>query len=911
MSNRYEIREQIGKGGLGAVYKALDTQLQREVAIKRVLSAEKATEDEVKEAANKLIAEAQTLSSLNHPNIVTVFDVGQDESGGFVVMELLKGETLDETVERGVLTQEDFTEVVYQTMEALIAAQANNVIHRDIKPTNIMVIWQASGKFQLKILDFGLAKFSRSPSVQTMDQEESVMGSIFFMAPEQFERGELDARTDLYQMGCVYYNALTGQYPFNGETAPQVMNAHLQHKVIPLDQVRPDLSPSICQWVMWMINRDIAHRPADARDALKHWPRNPEPPGAIPVEVLPVEATPTVSTGEVTIVRAGVGASAPPALIISHQTGSAPIARAVATTGSTTGSTTGRLLTAATTGKLATGASSGKLATGATSGKLVTGASSGKLATGASSGKLATGATTGRLDKTGARTSQLTGPAAGGRPNVRKTPAPEGSSKIKWIIIGSCASALVLFFIFSGIRKKNAEAQKTHLISLASAGIPTGTTADVTLAVKLLGDANSSPSLKSDAAKVLDKLEGSGISEQIHEELKIAETMALRIRLSQALAERNYSPAVATIIDAFKSATTDDQRVQLLNSVRVLAELDSINELLGALRVDHTLPVRKVFEDTVLAVLRKSGETKAIVDSILTKVSTTSGNERKSLFRILGVIGGNDVKTRLAAVYNQKGDQEYQRDAMTAYLSWQNRSVLEDVEKIIQTTGDVPLRTGAERAYVLLANLPGPEPIAERVQLWRKAFEMAKNPSDVNRLLTGIVEYPGAETLALLKEWEAHPAHGALAKNIAASMERSIQGVVEVKPGDIIKGNKARVQGDMRGAAMNSYLSSLSGWISPETWFIWTFKVAESGSYLVEVDQASLRDQPSQFVVHLAGKTIAGESMTTPTLEEFVPVRLADPVDLVAGEIYYLVLAAGERVQPRMMDVGAIRLVKP
>ena len=870
MSNRYEIREQIGKGGLGAVYKALDTQLQREVAIKRVLSADKATEEEVKEAANKLIAEAQTLSSLNHPNIVTVFDVGQDESGGFVVMELLKGETLDETVERGVLTQEDFTEVVYQTMEALIAAQANNVIHRDIKPTNIMVIWQASGKFQLKILDFGLAKFSRSPSVQTMDQEESVMGSIFFMAPEQFERGELDARTDLYQMGCVYYNALTGQYPFNGETAPQVMNAHLQHKVIPLEQVRPDLSPSICQWVMWMINRDIAHRPADARDALKHWPRNPEPPGAIPVEVLPVEATPTVSTGEVTIVRAGVGATAPPALIISHQTGSAPIARAAATTGGTTG----------------------------------------RLITGSTTGKLNTGATTGRLDKTGARTGQLTGPAAGGRPNVRKSSTPEGNSKIKWIIIGSCASAIVLFFIFSGIRKKNAEAQKTHLISLASAEIPTGTTADVTLAVKLLGDANSSPSLKSDAAKVLDKLEGSGISEQIHEELKVAETMALRIRLSQALAERNYTPAVPTIIDAFKSATTDDQRVQLLNSVRVLAELDSINELLGALRGDHTLPVRKVFEDTVLAVLRKTGDTKAIVDSILTKVSTTSGNERKSLFRILGVIGGNDVKTRLAAVYNQKGDQEYQRDAMTAYLSWQNRSVLEDIEKIIQTTEDVPLRSGAERAYVNLANLPGPEPLAERVALWRKAFEMVKNPTDVNRLLTGIVEYPGTETLALLKEWESHPAHGALAKNIATSMERSIQNVTELKPGDEIKGNKARVQGDMRGAAMNSYLSSLSGWISPETWFTWTFKVAESGSYLVEVDQASLRDEPSQFVVYLAGKTLTGESKTTPTLEEFVPVRLAEPVELVAGEIYHLVLAAGERVQPRMMDIGAIRLVK-
>ena len=164
MSSRYEIREQIGKGGLGAVYKAFDTQLQREVAIKRVLTAGQATDEEVKEAAGKLISEAQTLSSLNHPNIITVFDVGQDEQGGFVVMELLKGETLDETVERGVLTEEDFTEVVYQTMEALISAQANDVIHRDIKPTNIMVIWQASGKFQTKILDFGLAKYFRSKS---------------------------------------------------------------------------------------------------------------------------------------------------------------------------------------------------------------------------------------------------------------------------------------------------------------------------------------------------------------------------------------------------------------------------------------------------------------------------------------------------------------------------------------------------------------------------------------------------------------------------------------------------------------------------------------------------------------------------------------------------------------------------
>lgn len=888
MSNRYEIREQIGKGGLGAVYKALDTQLQREVAIKRVLSTDQATEKEVSEAADKLIAEAKTLSSLNHPNIVTVFDVGQDESGGFVVMELLKGETLDDTVARGVLTQEDFTEVVYQTMEALIAAQANNVIHRDIKPTNIMMIWQASGKFQLKILDFGLAKFSRSPSVQTMDQEESVMGSIFFMAPEQFERGELDARTDLYQMGCVYYNALTGQYPFNGETAPQVMNAHLQHKVIPLEQIRPDLSPSICQWVMWMINRDIAHRPADARDALKHWPRNPEPPGAKPVEVLPVEATPDVSTGEVTIVKAVSQASAPPALIVvSDATGSAPLAT--------------RMVTGTTTGNLQTGGTTGRLQSGATTGRLKPG--------GATDKNRKPGTNTGKNDKLTGPNGPLAGGVGGGRPNVRKTAAAKSNQKIKWIALGSTVSALLLFAGFSSWKKSTAKKREARIVELSSAETPTGTPADVTLAVHFLSGDQFSPSIKSDAYKVLERLEGSGISEKIHDELKVAEAMPLRIRLSQALAERNYTPAVAMMIDSFKSASTDDQRVQLLNSVRIIADLKSVNEILGALHGDHTLPVRKVFEDTVLAVLRKGGETGAVVDSILTKVSTTSGSERKSLFRVLGVLGGDKVKTRLSSVYNKKGDQEYQRDAMIAYLNWQNRSVIGDVETIIQTTEDAALKSGAERAYIRLATLPGPEPIAELVPLWRKAFETASNPNDARKLMTSLIEYPAPETLALLKEWQGHATYGPFAKSAAATLEKAMQNIVTIKSGDTLKGNKARVQGDGR-ASINSFLSSLTGWVSPETWFSWNFKIAESGTYLVEIDQATQRDETSQFVVYLAGKTLSGESKTTPTLEEFVPVRLEGPVELVAGQIYSLVLAAGDKIQPRMMDIGAVRLVK-
>jgi hypothetical protein len=261
MTDRYQIKEKIGQGGLGEVYVALDTQLQREVALKRVRAAEGLPSDDV-------LREAQVLSALQHPNILTVFDVGQDATGPFVITELLRGETLEQVIARGPMRYDEFRLLATQTLEGLVAAQAMNLLHRDLKPGNLMLVRHASGAFQVKILDFGLAKFSRQASRQTEDQESGIMGSIFFMAPEQFERHPLDGRTDLYALGCILYFSLTGRNPFEGETAPVVMASHLAHHVIPLGRLRPDLPPWLCDWVMWFINRQPTDRPADAQMAL-------------------------------------------------------------------------------------------------------------------------------------------------------------------------------------------------------------------------------------------------------------------------------------------------------------------------------------------------------------------------------------------------------------------------------------------------------------------------------------------------------------------------------------------------------------------------------------------------------------------------------------------------------------------
>jgi serine/threonine protein kinase len=279
MEERYEIRGKIGQGGLGAVYRGYDTRMSREIAIKRISVAhgDPALQEE---STRQLIKEAGALASLQHPHIVTVYDVGTDEEGPYVVMELISGKTLDELIDRAPLTWPDFRELAIQTQEALIAAQELGLIHGDIKPANLMLTWLPSGKFQMKIVDFGLATLTHSQSLEELQEIEAVFGSIYFMAPEQFERIPIDARADIYAMGCVYYQALTGTYPFRGETASEVMNAHLQHQVIPIQEVRADIPLWACDWIMWMLNRMPSDRPESTREALQVFfqnDKNPKP----------------------------------------------------------------------------------------------------------------------------------------------------------------------------------------------------------------------------------------------------------------------------------------------------------------------------------------------------------------------------------------------------------------------------------------------------------------------------------------------------------------------------------------------------------------------------------------------------------------------------------------------------------
>ena len=259
---RYVIDESIGRGGAGEVFRAHDTQLQRWVAIKRLHNA-------IDGNAEEKLREARHLAALQHPNIVTVYDFLEDQDDVLVVMELLRGRTLDHIAGNAPLLGGDFVELMRQTLEGLTAAHALGMIHRDLKPGNLMVLDLPSGAFQVKILDFGLSKIAAEPSTQTVDEEGFVTGSVYYMAPEQMEGLEMDARSDLYSLGCVAYFALCSRNPFVGTTVADVINAHLDHVLVPLHALRPDLPEALCAWVERMLARDPADRPASAGAALE------------------------------------------------------------------------------------------------------------------------------------------------------------------------------------------------------------------------------------------------------------------------------------------------------------------------------------------------------------------------------------------------------------------------------------------------------------------------------------------------------------------------------------------------------------------------------------------------------------------------------------------------------------------
>ncbi|KGX85727.1 Stk1 family PASTA domain-containing Ser/Thr kinase [Pontibacillus marinus] len=259
LNDRYEIRETIGGGGMANVYVARDTILNRDVAIK-VLRLEYANDDEF---IARFRREAHSATSLSHPNIVNIYDVGEEEHIYYMVMEYVDGMTLKQYIQTyGPLEVEESLEITKQITAAITHAHDNDIIHRDIKPQNILI----DEHKQVKVTDFGIAM---ALSATSLTQTNSVLGSVHYLSPEQARGGMATKKSDIYSIGIVMFEMLTGRLPFSGQSAVSIALKHLQSETPSLKRWNPDTPQSVENVVLKATAKDPFHRYNDVHDMVE------------------------------------------------------------------------------------------------------------------------------------------------------------------------------------------------------------------------------------------------------------------------------------------------------------------------------------------------------------------------------------------------------------------------------------------------------------------------------------------------------------------------------------------------------------------------------------------------------------------------------------------------------------------
>ena len=276
----YEILGPLGSGGMGEVYKARDTRLERMVAIK-VLPPSLATDPDFKARFER---EARSISAFNHPHICTLYDIGELDGAAYLVMEHLEGETLAERVQRGPLPVDQVIDLASQIADALDKAHRQGIIHRDLKPANVFLVRAAnpSGELHCKFLDFGLAKagvpvssgsfetrLASSPPVgsnRPLTARGSILGTFQYMAPEALEGQEVDARADIWAFGCVLYEMLTGRRAFEGKSQASLIASILERQPTPITELQPLTPPALGRIVRTCLEKNPDNRFHTAHD---------------------------------------------------------------------------------------------------------------------------------------------------------------------------------------------------------------------------------------------------------------------------------------------------------------------------------------------------------------------------------------------------------------------------------------------------------------------------------------------------------------------------------------------------------------------------------------------------------------------------------------------------------------------
>lgn len=805
MNDRYQIISTLSTGGTGTVQQAWDKSQNRDVALKR-LRGEGVQVD-------ALLREARALYALRHPHIVTILEYGSDEEGAFLVMELIKGESLEHRLAHGPLNLEDFKALVTQSLEAIGVAHDASLIHRDLKPENIILPWNRDGHFEIKIIDFGLSQYLPPEG----GQQDSLVGSIHFMAPEQFGSGYIDARTDLYALGCIYYQALTGQLAFPGEQKAHVITAHLYPPQIPLAEIRPDLSDALCAWVEQLLSVQPNARPQNAAQALNSFRQlgrnlqvqtassvaeepdmmvleeeelpevileeDPEPILANaeepPESTYDLEPEPTMPESEPEpIYTASVGENTQPILVASIGENTQPI-----------------------------------------------------------------------LQTTIEPEPPTTRRAATSQPRQ----APPRKSSLNFIITAFVVVLVGQFALISYFKYAGREGREKRLVELSSAEVPQGSDVDVRTLLEFLED----PTHQDQATKALTKLQGGDYIDAILlEHLEKVKKYPVCAKLIQIIGQRR-------IEDSFESllALTRDGRGEVRKAAWTalgrITPTEKLPEVLSLVPQSSGFD-KEVIEKALTAVVEASPQRKKATQHVLKAYhnATEEPETRALLFNVLTRIGGDNILNVVTEAIADPSEQ-VRLAAIMVLAEYPTH------EPLAAITTRFPQETNETcRTYLLLAareliNLPGPSSQQTLFLHAQSLYANSKGTVEKRYVLSVMSRIISPGTATFFEDF-AKSADASLrgeARQLAKAFRQKLDQVIAIPLGE-----KATLPADKADYRLGSTISLEEGalihWTQEGDWASWLVELPRNGEYEVAVYQAHANNQLGTYEILMAGETL-------------------------------------------------------
>jgi HEAT repeat protein len=852
MNDRYQILSTLAAGGRGTVFRAFDTSQNRDVALKRLHANGTGKED--------LLREARRLYGIRHPNLVTVLDYGEDGEGAYLIMEMLKGESLEQRLGKGPLPLEDFRELVRQSLAGIGAAHEAGLLHRDLKAGNLFVLWDVHNAFRLKIVDFGLAQ----PLATGGTPIESTAGSVHTMAPELFAGGLIDARTDLYALGVIYYQALTGRMPFEGDNRPQIAAAHLQHTLTPLAEQRPDLSAALCQWIENLLSQDPDDRPADAATALAQFEK-------LSLEDRPLTAAEVIEEAVPMIAVAEPADAEPAHLEIAALT--TPLVAADDTT---------PLLAASETAPLLNPSDSAPLLAAHETAPLVAATDTAPLLSPADTAPLL--APVDSAPRT--RAACVDGPPAPPRPAPPRAREPKQRRSTLQIIVVAFVVMLVAQFAFiSWFKHSKREERAERFAELAALDHPAGSDLDTRLLLEFLDD----PTTQDTAAATLAKLQGGEYIDQlVLKHFEKARNFPACEKLIQVIGQRRYKPAFATVL-GFLDDARGPVRQAAWTALGTLAAPADLPRVLAAVPKASPRDHEAVGKGLVAAV-QNADDRRAATQAIIAAWQAAPGDSphRALLFNVLTRVGGTDTLAIITQAIADPSEQ-VRRAAITLLAEYPSHDPLPAIAARFPAEADDTCRTYLLIAAIELVSRPGP--LSQQAlfthgqELWSQARDSTERRY-VLSLLGRVITPETAEFFERHAETLQGPQRRE-ARELAKSFRDKLADIIAVAPGaeaTVLPADRAEYR---LGGKLIQREGALVDWSDATDWAAWLVELPAPGKYEILIHQAHDGAATGIYEVQL-GETILPAAVVD-TDGAFKGFILGE-IEIAAAGIYKLYL---------------------